>query len=167
MPSAPPAGQRGGVDSQALLGRLGQTPAFVVGPANDVLAGNDTWEALVRPLGMLDDARPNLARYVFLHPDARRVYPDWVAAADEQINRLRAADARWGDDDGFAALVDELRTSPDFIERWSLFATTEKRRGAICLAHPDLGQLCLNFEVLLLADDLDEQRLVTWLPAGC
>ena len=95
----------------------------------------------------------------------RRVYPDWVAAADEQISRLRAAEARWGDDDGFGALMGELRTSPDFVERWSLFATTEKRRGTIRLAHPDLGQLRLNFEVLLLADDLDEQRLVTWLPA--
>lgn len=30
---------------------------------------------------------------------------------------------------------------------------------------PDLGQLRLNYEVLLLADDVDEQRLVTWLPA--
>ena len=75
----------------ALLERLGTTPAFVVGPANDVLAWNDAWEALVRPLGMLDGAVPNLARHVFLHPDARTVYPDWVAAADEQVSRLRAA----------------------------------------------------------------------------
>ena len=72
---------------------------------------------------------PNLARHVFLHPDARTVYPDWVAAADEQVSRLRAATDRWGDDDDFAALMDELRTAPDFTERWSIFATTEKRRG--------------------------------------
>ena len=29
----------------------------------------------------------------------------------------------------FAALMDELRAAPDFNERWSSFATTEKRRG--------------------------------------
>ena len=149
----------------ALLERLGTTPAFVVGPTNDVLAWNDAWGSLVRPLGMLDGAVPNLARHVFLHPDARTVYPDWVAAADEQVGRLRAATARWGDDEGFAALMDELRTVPAFTERWSTFAPTEKRRGTTQVVHPDIGRLRFNYEVLLLPDDVDEQRLVTWLPA--
>lgn len=103
----------------ALLKRLDTTPTFVAGPANHVLAWNDAWELLVRPLGMLDGAVPNLARHVFLHPVARTVYPDWVAAADEQVSRGRAATARWGDDDGFAALMDELRSAPGFTERWS------------------------------------------------
>ena len=62
-------------------------------------------------------------------------------------------------------LMDELRTSQDFNERWSMFATTEKRRGTTRIAHPDIGQLRLNYEVLLLADDVDELRLITWLPA--
>jgi hypothetical protein len=93
------------------------------------------------------------------------VYPDWIAAADEQISRLRAATARWSEDPDFAMLMDELRTSPDFNERWSMFAATEKRRGTTRIVHPDLGQLRLNYEVLLLPDDIDEQRLVTWLPA--
>jgi hypothetical protein len=114
---------------------------------------------------MLDGARPNLARYVFLHPDARTVYPDWVTAADEQVSRLRTATARWGDDHDFALLMDELRASPAFNERWSTFATTDKRRGTTRIVHPDMGRLRLNYEVLLLADDIDEQRLITWLPA--
>jgi transcriptional regulator with XRE-family HTH domain len=149
----------------ALLDRLGPTPAFVVGPANDVLAWNDAWEALVRPLGMLDDAMPNLARHVFLHPDARAVYPDWVAAADEQVSRLRTATGRWGEDESLVALMDELRTTPNFTERWSRFATTEKRRGTTQIVHPDRGRLRLDYEVLLLPDDVDGQRLITWLPA--
>ena len=149
----------------ALLERLGSTPAFVAGPANDVLARNRAWELLVRPLGMLDGVVPNLARHVFLHPDARTVYGDWVAAADEQVSRLRDASSRWGDDNDFAALMDELRTAPGFEERWSMFPTTEKRRGTTRIVHPDVGRLELNVEVLLLADDVDEQRLITWLPA--
>jgi hypothetical protein len=28
-----------------------------------------------------------------------------------------------------------------------------------------LGRLRFNYEVLLLPDDVDEQRLITWLPA--
>jgi transcriptional regulator with XRE-family HTH domain len=164
-PSARPLAREVAPTVTALLERLGATPAFVAGPTNDVLAWNNAWEALVRPLGMLDGAVPNLARHVFLHPDARTVYPDWAAAADEQVSRLRAATARWGDDEGFAALLDELRTVPAFIERWSIFATAEKRRGTAQIVHPDLDRLRLDYEVLLLPDDVDEQRLITWLPA--
>ena len=148
-----------------LLERLGTTPAFVAGPSNDVLVWNDAWEQLVRPLGLLDGPVPNLARHVFLHPDARTIYPDWDAAADEQVGRLRAASRRWDDDPGFTALMEELRTVPDFITRWSDFAATDKRRGTTRLDHPDLGALRLNYEALLLPDDIDEQRLITWLPA--
>jgi transcriptional regulator with XRE-family HTH domain len=164
-PAARPLARSVAPTVTALLKGLGTTPAFVVGPANDVLAWNDTWEQLVRPLGMLDDAMPNLARYVFLHPDARTVYPEWVAVADEQVSRLRAATARWGDDHDFALLMDDLRAAPDFNQRWSTFPTTERRRGTTRIAHPDMGRLRLNYEVLLLADDIDEQRLITWLPA--
>jgi transcriptional regulator with XRE-family HTH domain len=164
-PSPRPLAREVAPTVKALLDGLGSTPAFVVGPANDVLAWSDAWEQLVRPLGLFDGAAPNLARHVFLHPDARTVYPDWVAAADEQISRLRAATNRWGDDGSFAALMDELRTSQEFVDRWSLFAATERRRGTTHLLHPDLGRLRLNYEVLLLPDDVDELRLVTWLPA--
>jgi hypothetical protein len=93
------------------------------------------------------------------------VYPDWIAVADQQVSRLRTASARFGDDDGFTALIDELRTAPDFIDRWSTFAATEKRRGTTRVLHPDIGELHLSYEVLLLPDDIDEQRLITWLPA--
>ena len=157
-PAARPLARAVAPTVMALLEGLGTTPAFVVGPASDVLAWNDTWEWLVRPLGMLDGDVPNLARHVFLHPSARAVYPDWVAAADEQVSRLRAATTRWGDDHEFAALMDELRTAPDFIERWSTFATTEKRRGTTRIVHPDIGRLRFSYEVLLLPDDVDEQQ---------
>jgi transcriptional regulator with XRE-family HTH domain len=148
-----------------LLERLDPTPAFVAGPINDVLAWNRSWEQLVRPLGMLDGAVPNLARHVFLHPSAPSVYPDWIVAADEQVSRLRAATDRAGDDEIFAALMAELRTAPAFVERWSIVPTTEKRRGTKRIRHPDIGALRLNYEVLLLPDDVEGQRLVTWLPA--
>jgi len=149
----------------ALLERLGPTPSFVAGPANDVLAWNDAWEHLVRPLGMLDASLPNLARHVFVHPSAPTVYPDWLAAADQQVSRLRAATAGWDHDESFAALMDELRTVPAFVERWSIFAATDKRRGTTPIVHPDIGGLRFNYEVLLLPDDVDEQRLITWMPA--
>jgi hypothetical protein len=149
----------------ALLERLGATPAFVAGPANDVPAWNDAWAWLVRPIGLLDDEVPNLARYVFLRPEARAAFPDWAAAADEQVSRLRVASSRWADDEGFAALIDELNTAPDFVARWSMLGASEKRRGLTRILHPVFGALSLHYEALLLPDDVDEQRLITWLPA--
>jgi hypothetical protein len=112
---------------------------------------------------MLDGPVPNLARHVFLHPRARDVYPDWVSAADEHVSRLRAATVHWGDDEGMAARMDELRDVPEFVTRWSTFSATDKRRGMKRLVHPELGELRLAYEVLLLPED-GEQRLVTWLP---
>jgi hypothetical protein len=85
-------------------------------------------------------------------------------AADDQVARLRAASVRWGDNERFVKLMDELRTVPDFVERWSKFPTTDKRRGTTRIVHPDFGRLRINYEVLLL-EDADEQRLITWLPA--
>jgi hypothetical protein len=85
--------------------------------------------------------------------------------ADERVGRLRTASGRWADDDGFAALLDELRAAPGFAPRWARFATTDRRRGTIRLAHPDLHQLRFDVEALLLPDEADAQRLVTWLPA--
>ncbi len=118
------------------------------------------------PLGMLEGTEPNLARYVFLHPDARTVYLDWTAVADDQLGRLHAATARCRDDARFATLIDELHESPDFAERWSKFAATDKRRGTTRILHPDFGRLRINYEVLLLPDEIDELRLITWHPAN-
>jgi transcriptional regulator with XRE-family HTH domain len=148
----------------ALLDGLGSTPAFVLGPASDVLASNPAWKQLVRPLGMLDHEAVNLARYTFLDARARAVYADWAVAADEQASRLRSASVRWGHDGGFTALVDELRAEPEFAQRWSAHPVSEQRRGEKRLVHPDLGELRIAYEVLLLPDDT-EQQLVTWLPA--
>ena len=112
-----------------LVDRLEPTPAFVVGPLNDVLYANPSWVRLVEPLGVLDDPRPNLARYILTHPLARTVYPDWSWAADEQVGRLRAASIRWGGDSRFVDLVDELSSLKDFATRWSAHTVSEKQRG--------------------------------------
>jgi transcriptional regulator with XRE-family HTH domain len=149
---------------RALLERLEPGPAFVVGPYADVLAWTPTWERIAAPMGFLDDPLPNLARYVFLYPDATSVYGDWDAAADEQASLLRGASLPWRDDSGFIALLAELEAVPAFATRWSAHQVTDKRRGTKTLVHPDLGQLQIDYEALLLGDD-SGQRLYAWLPA--
>lgn len=149
---------------QALLDRLDPTPAFVVGHTDDVLAWNEPWHRLAAPAGLLDDSPPNLARYLFLHPNASMAYPDWTAAADEQVRQLRSAAPRWGSDAAFAALVEELSAEAEFARRWSAHTVAPRRRGTREVRHPGAGVLRFDYEVLLLPDDT-EQRLVTWLAA--
>jgi transcriptional regulator with XRE-family HTH domain len=162
-PSASPLRHDVAPTVRRLLESLDPTAAFVAGPANDVLAWNQAWHQIVTPLGMLDGPEPNLARYVFTNPKARAVFPDWSVMADEQVSRLRAAELRWGGDEHFVALLDDLRQEPEFATRWLAHTITETRRGVTRLRHPDAGDLRVAYEVLTLADDSD-QRLITWLP---
>jgi len=147
-----------------LLAGLHPTPAFVLGPAGDVLAWNDAWAAVAGPIGLLDEARPNIARYVFLDPRSRDAFPAWRTQADEQVGRLRRTATRWHEDEDLLALVAELRTAPEFDVRWAAHPIDEKRRGGKQITHPTAGDLDLLVEVLAITDDT-EQVLVTWLPA--
>jgi transcriptional regulator with XRE-family HTH domain len=149
---------------RALLDRLDTTPSFVIGPYGDVLAWTSAWESLVGPLGLLDDDPPNMARFVFLHPSAPSVFPDWDGAADTQVSQLRSASVRRHENERLVALLAELQDLPEFASRWSAHQVAEKRRGEKALKHPEAGDLLVAFEVMALGDDGD-QRLVTWLPA--
>jgi len=119
-----------------LVERLQDTPAFVVGPYNDVLVWNAAWGALVEPLGMVSGHPPNLATFVFGDERAASVYPDWAAAADEQVGTLRHAFTRWRDDVRLAALLADLRQLPEFERRWSSHTVAEKGRGTKRRATP-------------------------------
>jgi hypothetical protein len=107
---------------------------------------------------------PNLVRFVFRHPGARAVHPQWRAAADEQAGRLRRALTLWSHEASVRALVDELLDDPEFAVRWNAHPVDEKRRGTKVLTHPEVGDLAIAYEVLDLADD-SGQQLITWLPA--
>lgn len=171
MSSAPqlcPAGSVAPVEVpptvRALVDRLDPTPSFVIGAWFDLLAWNTAWGRLMAPVGLLDGARPNLARFTFTDPRARTTYLDWAATADEQASALRSMALDRGYEPAFAALVDELRQLPAFAERWSSHHVVEKRRGTKRLQHPTVGEIRVAYEVLLPPDEHD-LRLITWLPA--
>ncbi len=153
-----------------LLEALDPMPAFVLAPNADLVGWNRAWAAFATGLGMFDGdgrdggRRPNLARYVFGHPDARRTFPQWRVAADEQVGRLRRAMTFWSADEAFCAVVDDLRGVPEFAIRWDAHPVAEQRRGTTVLTHPDVGDVTIDFEVLELPDDTGQQ-LVSWLPA--
>jgi hypothetical protein len=69
---------------QAMLEQFEPAPAFVINHLADLLAWNDGYDRLVRPLGILDRDELNLLWCTFADERARAAYPDWDDIADEQ-----------------------------------------------------------------------------------
>lgn len=148
---------------RTVLDRLDPTPAHVVNHVGDLLAWNDGWDRLARPVGLLDGSAPNLVRFVLTDPRARDVYPDWADVADEQVALLHGL--RRGD-----AAVDEFvqeltRVAGDeFRRRWERRPLTRGTGGVTAMTHPSVGTLRLAVEVLAPAGP-DDQWLAVHLPA--
>jgi transcriptional regulator with XRE-family HTH domain len=149
---------------RAMLDRLDPTPAVLVNRLGDILAHTTGYERLAGPIGLLDGAPPNLARFVFTDSRARDAYPDWEHVADEQVAALKHGPFRA--DPHMAALADELTVTAgdSFTRRVDTLPGLPKSNGITRLAHPEVGILRLAYEVLELAAD-DDQRLIAYLPA--
>ncbi|MFI9616469.1 helix-turn-helix domain-containing protein [Streptomyces sp. NPDC052023] len=151
---------------RTLLDNLDPTPASVFGPTCNVVAWNSAWEAVVRPLGLLDEESPNLIRYHFQNPMARGIFTqsDWAAKADELVGWLRAAQPDWGSADEFRALVDDLNVVSEFTSRWAAHPVAVcTRPSGTSFSHPDAGILGITTEVLLVGEA--GQWLQMWIPA--
>lgn len=148
---------------QAVLDQLTHAPAFVVNHLCDVLAWNDAFDRLARPLGILDSAQPNLLWFTLADERAHDVFSDWDDVADQQIADLH--ELRRGDP-GTDAFADRLARTvgAPFTHRWQRRPLAGPRSGVRGISHPHVGLLRLAFETLELAD-LAHQRLVIYLPA--
>lgn len=149
---------------QALLDRFEPTPAVVLNHLADLLAWNDSYDRLARPLGILDGDQPNLLWFMFADDRAPAVYPDWGDVADEHIANLQA-ECRGPDDDARALGARlESEVGSGFRERWARRVVARKRSGVEAMAHPEFGLLRLAFETLELPDP-DRQRMLVYMPA--
>jgi transcriptional regulator with XRE-family HTH domain len=149
---------------RALLDRLEPTPAVLVNRLGDVLAHTGGYRRLAGPIGLLDPARPNLARFLFTDPRARDAYPDWAEVADDQVAQLKHGPFRA--DPAMAALADELTVTAGeaFTRRVETVPGLARSSGVLRLVHPVAGLLRLAYETLDLPAD-DDQRLIVYLPA--
>ncbi|MEV3990479.1 helix-turn-helix transcriptional regulator [Streptomyces sp. NPDC049837] len=149
---------------RALLDRLEPAPAVLLNRIGDLLAWTDGYDRLARPVGILDGAPPNLARFVFGDERARDVFPDWDRVADEQVAALKEGPFRA--DPHVAALADELTVTAgaEFTDRVRTLPGLPAATGVTRLTHPEAGPLRLAYETLGLPAD-DEQRLIVLLPA--
>ncbi|CAM5532364.1 transcriptional regulator [Streptomyces pilosus] len=141
------------------LGLLEPGIAVVTNRLGDLLAWTGAYAAVADGTGLLEGDAPNLTRYVFTDPRAKRLFPDWDDVADEQAFDLwlgpRAENAEW--------LAAELTPAagPEFTRR--LNSHVVPARGVLRLDHPAGGALRLRRQTLDLPDDA--QQVLVLLPA--
>ncbi|MEW9554868.1 helix-turn-helix domain-containing protein [Nonomuraea sp. NPDC050783] len=148
-----------------LLAALHERPAYVVGRRTDVLAWNPLAAALFADFATLPPARRNMARLVFLDPEAPGRYVTWSRKADDVVAYLRLDMSRHPHDPAMTALIDELSASgEEFRRRWASGEVRDKRGGELVMRHQAVGELRLRFETLRPTGDPD-QALIVWNPA--
>ncbi|WP_433323582.1 helix-turn-helix domain-containing protein [Spirillospora sp. CA-294931] len=149
---------------RALLAGLEPAPAVLLNRLSDVLAHTPAYERLTRPLGLLDGDPPNLARFTFTDPRAREVYPDWGRVADARAGDLVMDSAPC--DPHVAELAEDLTVTvgAPFSDRLNDPDAATRRSGIERVAHPEVGELNLAFETLLLPD-ANDQRILVYLAA--
>jgi transcriptional regulator with XRE-family HTH domain len=145
-----------------LLERLDDTPAFVIDAKYDLLAWN---RMAVRLMGEPPPER-NMIWNAFCGPMpvAADSAPEFQSFAEESVADLRAAAARYPDDEGIRSLIARLHAgSPEFTRRWKQHHVCVRRTTLKTLTHPVYGELQLECQVLH-ADD-SGQRVVFYTAA--
>ncbi len=129
-------------------------PAWVANGRLDVLAANQLARAFYSDLHHGGQKPPNMARFQFLDPAARRFYPDWDHIADITVNLLRTEAGRNPHDKDLHDLVGELSTRSDaFRTRWGAHNVTRHGTGVKRFHHPVVGDLTLAWETLAMASE--------------
>ncbi|GAA2077673.1 helix-turn-helix transcriptional regulator [Streptomyces albiaxialis] len=145
-----------------LLESLRPAPAYVVSRMNDVLAANLPGRRLLPGLYDWPERQRNVTRYMFLHPRARALFPDWEVMARHSVSHLRAIGGANPDQPELAALVGELvMKSPDFARIWARYDVEARGGGLKRYQHPEVGEMSLAYEVMALSRT-DGQRLVAY-----
>ncbi|MEV6992830.1 helix-turn-helix transcriptional regulator [Streptomyces sp. NPDC093228] len=159
-PIAPSRAVRPGV--QLLLENLRPGPAYVLSRTLDILAANPGGLHLYAGMESWPVKQRNLARYYFLHPAARDLFPEWDTRIRGCVARLRALAGTDPDAPDLAQLVGELLLkSEDFARLWERYDVRPHRPGTKRFHHPRVGDLTLGYQSMLL-EGTSGHRLVAY-----
>lgn len=138
-----------------LLETVRPCPAYVQNSVNDILAANPEALALFAGLEQWPTHRRNTVRYVFCHPAARTLYPDWENTATATVANLRARSTTTPDSPELADLVADVSArSPEFARLWNRYDLRYRRSQTKAFHHPEVGDVVLSYETLTLDDGL-------------
>ncbi len=138
-------------------------PAYVTGSSCDLLAWNDAAVELFP--GAADDPNPNLARWMFTHPIAREVLPDWPEVAQGVLARLRSNAGKHPDSARFQRLEHELRTASSEADAWWPRYDIATSRGGAKRVRTRSGAERLITYASFHVSDQPEQILTIYRPA--
>lgn len=142
-----------------VLETMRPNPAYIISRSMDLLAWNPGGLALYAGLADWPATQRNLARYLFLHPTARTLFPDWDAQVRGCVARLRTQAGIDPDAPDLTSLVGELLLkSPDFAKLWERYDVIGRKRIQKTFHHPQVGILTLSAQSMHL-DGTPGQRL--------
>ncbi|MDQ0932659.1 helix-turn-helix transcriptional regulator [Streptomyces turgidiscabies] len=142
-------------------------PAVIMNDRNDVLAWNHLAAALIADFPRLPAHERNMARRVFLDPDAPKIHLDWDEAARTTVGMLRMAAGRRPHDPQLVRLIGELALgSETFRKLWASHHVHEKTHGAKRFRHPAAGDVTLNYETFQLPGAAHHLLVVYTAPPG-
>ncbi|MFC4150410.1 helix-turn-helix transcriptional regulator [Micromonospora mangrovi] len=136
-------------DLRRLLETLTQ-PAYVTGRRWDLLAWNAAAADLFAGLVGLPEPDRNSLVYLFLEPDARRLFgAGWADDARRVLAKFRVAHDLHPADPAFTGLTARLRaTSPEFARWWDRHDIDRGGSGRKTLHHPERGALRFAYSSL-------------------
>ncbi|KUN25064.1 XRE family transcriptional regulator [Streptomyces antibioticus] len=142
----------------ALLARLGDTPAFVLGRRTDVLTTNRMARLLLADFDAMPVRERNAVRWIMLDEAAREVFAhSWDQVAAVFVGTLRMDAARHPEDARTAELVGELSMKSEPFRRWwAVQKVVRISHDTKVLHHPVVGELTLRTEALTFPDDADQ-----------
>jgi transcriptional regulator with XRE-family HTH domain len=153
---------------QRILDRLVDTPVIVCDAAWNTVARNPLAAALLGDDAQLIGRERNIAWRQFMGAPSRvRHTPQQRLWFEHSlVDDLRAATGRYPDDADLAALVRDLRAQSERFEAlWSQGGVRPHASTRKTLAHPEVGELTLDCDVLTVPDS-DVRLVVYTAPAG-
>jgi transcriptional regulator with XRE-family HTH domain len=134
-----------------LLESLRPNPAYVISRTMDILVSNEGGARLFAGLEEWPAEKRNVVRYLFLHPDAPKLFDDWEEQARACIGRLRALAGTDPDAPELAELVAELlHKSPAFTGLWDQYDVRLHTHGDKTFHHPQVGDIVLGYQSMQL-----------------
>ena len=146
---------------QRILDAMAGVPAYIRNGRLDILGANALGHALYSPVFSDPAGTANMARFIFLNPQATEFFHDWDQIAHDAVAILRAEAGRDPYDRRLSDLIGELSTRSDqFRVRWAAHNVKFHRTGTKTLHHPLVGDLTLAYEALDLPGDSGQRILV-------
>lgn len=152
-----------------VLDRLDDTPAQVISDSAETLVQNRLAMALLGDQTRFDGLARSSAYRWFTDPDERLIYQE--ANRDRQgdllVANLRVSATTNGPSSRAAAVVDRLRAlSTEFTGIWDRHDVTGRGDESKTIAHPELGDITLNCQMLFTQDRGQALLVFTAVPGS-